>query len=61
MLWSTIWLSFVRLHSVRGLMDRAIPADKRPFDYSPVSLSDLPETPTRDRNIAAVDWDASPY
>jgi len=41
-------------------MDRAIPADKRPFDYSPVSLTDLPETPTRDRNIAAVAWKAAP-
>lgn len=41
-------------------MGQAIPADKRPFDYSPVTLNDLPDTPTRDRNIAAAAWDAAP-
>ena len=41
-------------------MSHAIPADQRPFDYSPVTLNDLPDPPTRDRNIAAAAWDAAP-
>ncbi len=40
--------------------ERALPSDERPFDYTPVSLSELPETPTRDRNIAATAWDEAP-
>ena len=39
---------------------RAIPADERPFDHTPISLSDLPDTPTRDRNIAASAWIEAP-
>ena len=39
---------------------RAIPADERPFDHTPISLSDLPDTPTRDRNIAASAWTEAP-
>ena len=40
--------------------ERALPSDERPFDYTPVSLNELPETPTRDRNIAATAWDEAP-
>ena len=40
--------------------DRALSSDERPFDYTPISLNDLPETPTRDRNIAATAWDQAP-
>ena len=39
---------------------KALPADKRPFDYSPVHTNDLPPTPTRDRNIAASAWVEAP-
>ena len=38
----------------------ALSADERPFDFSPVALADLPDTPTRDRNIAASAWDEAP-
>ncbi len=38
----------------------SIPADDRPFDLSPVTTDDLPATPVRDRNIAAVAWDQAP-
>ena len=39
---------------------KVLKSDERPVDYSPVSLTDLPETPTRDRNIAASAWDQAP-
>ena len=31
----------------------ALPADERPFDYTPIHTWELPETPLRDKNIAA--------
>lgn len=39
---------------------RALPADERPFDHTPVHTADLPPTPTRDRNIAASAWVEAP-
>lgn len=39
---------------------RALPADQRPFDNTPVHTTDLPETPTRDRNIPAEAWVEAP-
>ncbi|MGY9072593.1 MAG: hypothetical protein ACKVHU_06570 [Acidimicrobiales bacterium] len=39
---------------------KALKADDRPFDYTPVSLDQLPNTPTRDRNIAASAWTDAP-
>jgi hypothetical protein len=39
---------------------RALPADQRPFDYTPVHTEDLPDTPVRDRNIAASAWVEAP-
>ncbi|MEM9037294.1 MAG: hypothetical protein AAGA99_12560 [Actinomycetota bacterium] len=41
-------------------MPDALPADQRPFDHTPVHTDDLPETPTRDRNIAASAWVEAP-
>ncbi|MEM8903462.1 MAG: hypothetical protein AAGA17_00790 [Actinomycetota bacterium] len=41
-------------------MSAPLPADQRPFDHTPVDTSDLPETPTRDRNIAASAWSDAP-
>lgn len=41
-------------------MAATLPADQRPFDHTPVSTVDLPETPTRDRNIAASAWREAP-
>ncbi|MEM7092849.1 MAG: hypothetical protein AAF567_07595 [Actinomycetota bacterium] len=38
----------------------AIPADDRPFDLSPISTEDLPDTPVRDRNLAAAAWREAP-
>ena len=39
----------------------SLPADQRPFDYTPITTDDLPSTPTRDRNISATAWvDAPP-
>ena len=35
-------------------------SDDRPFDYTPITLAELPSTPTRDRNIAASAWDEAP-
>jgi hypothetical protein len=37
-----------------------MPADDRPFDRTPVHTADLPETPTRDRNIAGSAWLEAP-
>lgn len=39
---------------------RALPADQRPFDETPVDTDDLPPTPVRDRNIAASAWRQAP-
>lgn len=41
-------------------IDRALPADERPFDPSPVDTDDLPATPIRDRNIPAAAWRQAP-
>jgi hypothetical protein len=38
----------------------ALPADRRPFDDTPVHTADLPPTPTRDRNISAEAWIEAP-
>jgi hypothetical protein len=38
----------------------ALPADKRPFDPTPVHTADLPPTPVRDRNIPATAWVEAP-
>ena len=40
--------------------DRALPADERPYDFTPLDTADLPPTPTRDRNIAAPAWRQAP-
>jgi hypothetical protein len=40
--------------------DRALPADERPYDFTPLDTADLPPTPTRDRNIAAAAWRQAP-
>ena len=37
-----------------------LPADQRPFDYTPIHTADLPATPVRDRNIAASAWVEAP-
>jgi len=37
-----------------------LPADKRPFDFTPIETDDLPATPTPDRNIAASAWTSAP-
>ncbi len=34
--------------------------DQRPADHNPVHTSDLPDTPTRDRNIVASAWVQAP-
>ncbi len=34
----------------------ALPADDRPFDDTPIHTVDLPDTPTRDRNISVEAW-----
>lgn len=39
---------------------RALPADERPFDPTPVHTADLPDTPVRDRNIPAEAWVEAP-
>ena len=41
-------------------MNKPLPADQRPFDYTPITTEDLPATPLRDRNIAASAWDEAP-
>ena len=38
----------------------ALPADERPFDYTPVHTWELPDTPLRDKNIAAQAWIEAP-
>ena len=40
--------------------ERALPADERPFDDTPVHTEDLPPTPIRDRNIPATAWVEAP-
>jgi hypothetical protein len=39
---------------------KALKSDDRPFDFTPISLAELPDTPTRDRNIAASAWVEAP-
>lgn len=39
---------------------KALPADQRPIDHTPVHTSDLPPTPVRDRNIPATAWTEAP-
>jgi hypothetical protein len=39
---------------------RALPADERPLDPTPVHTADLPPTPIRDRNIPAEAWVEAP-
>jgi hypothetical protein len=39
---------------------RALPADERPIDSTPVHTDDLPPTPIRDRNIPADAWIEAP-
>lgn len=41
-------------------MSRALPADDRPFDDTPVHTAALPATPVRDRNISAEAWIEAP-
>ena len=38
----------------------ALRYDERPDDDTPVSTADLPDTPTRDRNIKATSWREAP-
>jgi hypothetical protein len=38
----------------------ALRYDERPDDHTPVHTADLPDTPTRDRNIVATAWIESP-
>lgn len=38
----------------------ALPADERPWDDSPVSTVELPDTPRRDANIPADAWIEAP-
>ena len=39
---------------------RPLVADERPVDHTPVHTADLPDTPTRDRNIDASAWVEAP-
>lgn len=41
-------------------MSKALPADQRPVDPTPVHTADLPPTPIRDRNIPATAWIEAP-
>jgi hypothetical protein len=41
-------------------MTDALPADRRPVDDTRVHTSELPPTPTRDRNIPATAWIEAP-
>jgi hypothetical protein len=43
-----------------GGTGRALPADQRPIDPTPVHTTDLPDTPVRDRNIPAGAWIEAP-
>ena len=43
-----------------GEPSRALPADERPVDPTPVHTVDLPDTPIRDRNIPAEAWVEAP-
>ena len=38
----------------------ALRYDQRPADHTPIHTSDLPDTPTRDRNIVATAWIEAP-
>lgn len=39
---------------------RALPADERPADHTPIHTGALPPTPIRDRNIPATAWVEAP-
>ncbi len=41
-------------------MNDALRYDERPDDTTPVHTADLPDTPTRDRNIVATAWIEAP-
>ena len=41
-------------------MAKALPADERPIDPTPVHTADLPMTPTRDHSIPAEAWVEAP-
>ncbi len=42
------------------MTDKALRYDERPDDATPVHTADLPDTPTRDRNIVAPAWIEAP-
>jgi hypothetical protein len=44
-----------------AVADRALSADERPYDHTPITTTALPPTPTRDRNIAASAWTEAPH
>ena len=47
-------------HAPGPATTRALPADERPIDPTPVHTADLPPTPIRDRNIPAEAWTEAP-
>ena len=42
------------------MSERALPADQRPIDPTPVHTAELPDTPRRDANIPATAWQEAP-
>lgn len=42
------------------MVSDALRYDERPDDHTPVHTADLPDTPTRDRNIVASAWQEAP-
>ncbi len=48
------------LRTVSAVAGSSLPADQRPVDPTPVHTTDLPPTPTRDRNIPATAWIEAP-
>jgi hypothetical protein len=48
------------LRTVSAVSGSSLPADQRPVDPTPVHTTDLPPTPTRDRNIPATAWIEAP-
>ena len=43
------------------MTDRPLRYDERPVDERPIHTRDLPDTPTRDRNIPATAWVEAPH
>jgi hypothetical protein len=43
-----------------GLVSAPLRYDERPDDATPIHTADLPDTPTRDRNIIATAWIEAP-